>query len=315
MNSSYLDEVLKAFSGYVVVDELYEGPYCVLFAVDNRQDKRLLYEVLDHDAKAEDVEALLFRLKTALAARSLSLKGITTDGSALYPEAIKKVFGAVPHQVCRFHVIAELVKGVLKAVAAERKKLAASAPKLKRGRPSTKDKQAQRLAQQSKQIKQKISDLYRDRFLFVKRRMSPAEHTRLLFITRSLPQLRKLRQVMDQVYTLFDRRCRCHTAVAKLATLGAGLKRVSWLKESLKKIFSPQFEQALTYLDDKLLPSTSNAVERANRRHRKMQKSVYRVRSQDRLVDRIALDMFRDVYTPEREQTIQALHDARRGFT
>ena len=30
-------------------------------------------------------------------------------------------------------------------------------------------------------------------------------------------------------------------------------------------------------LDDKLLPVTSNAVERGNRRHRKMQKRVYRV--------------------------------------
>ena len=46
---------------------------------------------------------------------------------------------------------------------------------------------------------------------------------------------------------------------------------------TLKKLFSPTLEKALTFLDDKLLPSTSNAVERGNRRYRKMQKSVYRV--------------------------------------
>src|SRR6266568_2024091 len=44
------------------------------------------------------------------------------------------------------------------------------------------------------------------------------------------------------------------------------------LGETLKKLFSPTLEKALTFLDDKLLPSTSNAVERGNRRYRKMQK-------------------------------------------
>lgn len=34
-----------------------------------------------------------------------------------------------------------------------------------------------------------------------------------------------------------------------------------------------------TFLDDKWLPTTSNAVERGNRRHRKRPKSVYRIRS------------------------------------
>jgi hypothetical protein len=46
----------------------------------------------------------------------------------------------------------------------------------------------------------------------------------------------------------------------------------------LKKVFAPTLEKALIFLDDKLLPAISNAVEKGNRRHRKMQKSVYRVR-------------------------------------
>ena len=43
---SFLDWALAAFSGYVAADELYEGPFCVLSAVDNRQYKRILYAVL-----------------------------------------------------------------------------------------------------------------------------------------------------------------------------------------------------------------------------------------------------------------------------
>ena len=85
--------------------------------MDNRQYKRVLYEVLDHDATHTDIEAFLGRLKTALDERGLVLKGITTDGSALYPEPIRIVFGDVPHQLCTFHMIKDLTKGVLKAVA------------------------------------------------------------------------------------------------------------------------------------------------------------------------------------------------------
>ena len=48
---------------------------------------------------------------------------------------------------------------------------------------------------------------------------------------------------------------------------------------SLKKRFAPTLAQALTCLDDSLLPSTSNALERGNRRYRKRPKQVYRVRT------------------------------------
>jgi hypothetical protein len=44
-----------------------------------------------------------------------------TDGFALYPEPISGVFGDVPHQLCEFHVIKELTKAVLRAVAKVRK--------------------------------------------------------------------------------------------------------------------------------------------------------------------------------------------------
>src|SRR3989441_1200119 len=175
MDGAFLDWALKAFSGYVAADELYEGPYCVLSAVDNRQYKRILYQVLDHDPNHDDVKAFLGRLKGALDARDLALKGITTDGSALYPEPIREVFGEVPHQLCTFHVIKELTKGILRAVASERKSLATSKPKLKRGRPSPKDKVAPRLARKSTSIQETISDLFQARFLFVTRHLTRSE--------------------------------------------------------------------------------------------------------------------------------------------
>ena len=315
MDSTFLDWALASFSGYVAADELYEGPYCVLSVVDNRQYKRILYEVLDHDPNHDDIEAFLRRLQTALAKRDLELKGITTDGSALYPEPIRTVLGQVPHQLCIFHVIKELTQGVLKAVAKERDRLAKSKPKLKRGRPSSTDKAARRVARTNKTLQQKISDLFQDRFLFVKRRLTRTERHRYLHITRGLPQLRTLREIMEHISALFDRRCHTQTALGKLKKLRQGVSRFTWLGDTLKKVFSPTLEKALTFLDDKLLPATSNAVERGNRRHRKMQKSVYRIRSKVCVEGRIALDMLREARAEGRDQTTRALHQARMGCT
>jgi len=285
----------------------------VLSVVDNRCYKRILYEVLDHDPTHNDITAFFERLKTALANRDLLLQGITTDGSPLYPEPIRTVFGEVPHQICTFHVLKELTQGILCAVAAERHRLAKSKPKLKRGRPSSKDKMARRLARKSKTIQDKISGLFQGRFFFVKRRLKPSERKKLLQITQGLPQLRKLRDIMDHIYALFDRRCRTQSALDKLKKLRQWVKRFKWIGDTLKKVFAPTLDKALTFLDDKLLPATSNAVERGNRRHRKMQKSVYRVRSQSSLEGRIALDMIRESRAANRDRTTHALHQARRG--
>ncbi len=116
---------------------------------------------------------------------------------------------------------------------------------------------------------------------------------------------------MDEAYRLFDRRCRSDTALEKLARLRRRVRRFQWIGKTLQKLFSPNLEKALTFLDDKLLPSTSNAVERGNRRHRKMQKTVYRVRTSSHISSRIALDMEREERAAQRDLTTQVLHRAR----
>ena len=118
---------------------------------------------------------------------------------------------------------------------------------------------------------------------------------------------------MDQVYALFDRRCRTQTALDKLAKLRRRVQRFTSLSDTLKKLFAPTLDKALTFLDDRLLPATSNAVERGNRRYRKMQKSVYRVRTQEQIRMRLALDMWREAHTEGRQHTLAALHRARAG--
>src|SRR5712692_1906843 len=81
--------------------------------------------------------------------------------------------------------------------------------------------------------------LFQERFLFVKRRLSGAQRKRLVHITRGLPHLRKLRDIMDHIYALFDRRCRTQTALGKLKKLRQWVNRFTWIGDTLKKVFSP----------------------------------------------------------------------------
>jgi len=264
---------------------------------------------LDRAPTAKDVETFFRRFHDALKARGLAVHGVTTDGSALYPEPIAAVFGDIPHQVCTFHVLREVTNAVLSAVAGERKRLAAGAPKLPRGRPGS--KAARRAAGRKKRIEQKVGDLFTHRWLFVQRQLTASEQTTLRRITRGLPQLRRLRELMEDVYRLFDRRCRMATALAKLAALRTRLRRFVWLGAVLKKLLSPGLEKALVFLDERFMGATSNAVERGNRRYRKMQKTVYRVRTRRAIESRLGLDLQRERQGDGRAETTRSLHRGR----
>jgi hypothetical protein len=309
--SDYLAWALTDFSGYLAADELYDGPFCVLSIVDNRTFKRLFFQVLDHDATQDDVIAFFGRFQIALLARHLTVRGITTDGSPLYPVAIQTVWGDVPHQLCEFHILKDLNQATLRAVAQVRKRLAAQQPKLGRGRPSGVKRQ---LAQKRQRLQQKIADLFEHRYLFVQHHLTEGERATLQRITRGLPHLRALRDITDEIYRLFDRRCRTDTALSKLAHLRQRVQRFTQLSQILKGLFSVNVEKALTFLDDRLLGATSNAVERGNRRYRKMQKTVYRVRTYAHIVARMALDLFREAALQPRTAVLNLLHSVRAGL-
>jgi hypothetical protein len=300
---------LADFSGYIAADELYDGPSCILSIVDNRTFKRLAYQVLSHDPTHKDIEAFFRRFQAALQTRGLVLRGITTDGSSLYPEPIAAVFGDVPHHLCTSHVLRDLTKEVLSAAAQVRKDLAAGAPKLGRGRPAS--KAAKQAARRKKRIEPKISGLFEHRYLLVRHHLTASERVTLARISHGQPQLRTPRGLMEEVDRLFDRRRRTATALAKLARLRSRLRRFGRLREVLKKLFSPGLEEALVFLDEKLLGATSNAVERGNRRYRKMQETVNRVRTRRSIEERLALDLLRERQARGRAETTMTLHKAR----
>jgi hypothetical protein len=240
----------------------------------------------------------------------LTLQGVTTDGSSLYPEPIKEVFPGVRHQICVFHVLKEINKAILKAVTSVRRDLKKTKTKrTKRGRPTTKEDKA--AIRRNERIDAKVTALFENRFLFVQKTLTKKERETLQEITKGFPELRKLREIMEEVYRLFDRRCTIGTALEKLRKLRERVRRFKDLSKALSKLESPTLEKSLLFLCDKQLPSTSNAVERGNRRFRKMQKTVYRVRTKTHIENRIALDMYRELRLPRRQQTLDQLHEQR----
>jgi hypothetical protein len=308
ISTTYLDEALANFSEYLAIDEVYDGPFCILSVVDNRRYNRLAFRVLDHDPTQDDVLAFLTEFKGQLDRRRLRVLGITTDGSALYPKVLKELWPAARHQICKFHVIKEITKAILHALAKLRKEMTAKIPKQPRGRPRKgQEGQAWLVARQ----KQRVAELFEHRYLFVRRHKSPAEQKQLRKLTYGWPELRTLRKIMEEVYRLFDRRCKTQTALKKLQKLRRRVRRFTKLGKSLDKLKSPTLEKALEFLDDKLLGATSNAVERANRRFRKAQKSIYSVRTKEHVEQRLALDMHREQRAPKRQQTAKTLHHAR----
>jgi len=305
-----LATALEKFSGYIAVDEVYDGPFCILSIVDNREFRRLTYRVLERSPNKDDIREFLNSFKNVLTRRGLELHGITTDGSNLYPKPIETVFPGVRHQICVFHVLKEINKSILKTVTKIRRELPKTMTKrTKRGRPTqVEDK---RTIKKNERIQAKITALFDHRFLFVQHDLTKKDRETLRTITKGFPELRKLREIADEVYRLFDRRCTMETALEKLRKLRVRVKRFKELSKSLKKLESPTLEKSLNFLCDKQLPSTSNAVERGNRRYRKMQKTVYRVRTKTHIENRIALDMYRESHLPRRRRTLERLHRER----
>ena len=252
--------MLGDFSGYIAADELYDGPFCVLSIVDNRSFHRLIYEVLDHDPTCDDVRRFFRRFRRLLDARGLALRGVTTDGSELYPPPIGEIFPGVSQQLCEFHLLQKLTKAVLDAVARVRKTLALTEPQLPRGRPMTDERK--KAARHIQRARDRRKALFDRRHLFVKHRLTSPERRTLTHITRGMTEPRTLRVILDEVYRLFDRRCRTETALEKLARLRRRVLRLPDVSRTLRRLFSPNVEKALTFLDDALLPATSNAVTR-----------------------------------------------------
>jgi len=267
-------EVVKRFSGVLVLDELYDKSYALVTATDPTQDQPLCYFLTSNGVTKKEIRRLLHRLRTV----GIDPSTIITDDSALYPEALREVFPKAWHQLCLFHYTRKITEAVLTGLRSYRKTLPRSRHR-RRGRPSKRGR--------PRSCQPLIRTLLkRRRHLFVKRRehMNPTELQHLDELLAKQPKLRALRDFMDEYYAIFEREGgslrRARLRRTRLLS-NQRYRRCRWLKSALAVLAdNKDFDRVIGFLrDSTTAEATSNDAERKNRRYRKRQKSHYRLRS------------------------------------
>ena len=92
---------------------------------------------------------------------------VITDRSHLYPSTLEAVWPKAQHQLCVFHVVAEINKCILDAVRECRRSLKPKRIKKGRGRPC---KRQQARARKLQKQRQRAELLFRNRHLIVRKR-------------------------------------------------------------------------------------------------------------------------------------------------
>jgi transposase-like protein len=269
---------LDNFSGQIAVDELYDGPYYILRAVDPLNDTELDWFIGEGSPDKEDIRDFLKGLKDL----GFQPQLVVTDGSRLYPEVIASLWPAAQHQRCVFHFIMAVNKLLGTAFWAAYKTMP-TPPKRKAGRPKKRGRK-----RQDKQKKDNQRTVRAARYLFLKRRLSEDEQAVLDQAMALCEPLRELRRFVSALHRLFGPRTqgRQATLEARDAVLAdAGFAAIDALAPVLKQLGDDGlFEKLVAYQDFENAAKTSNAPERKNREHRRRQKRHYRVRSLETLI-------------------------------
>src|SRR5205823_9829514 len=310
LETDYRVRGLERFRGYLAVAELDAGPFGVLARVDHRPFTRLTDRVREPDPTPDALRALLGDFKAHRDARGRKVVGVPTAGANLSPLPWAAVCPDGPHQVGRFHGLKAITQAILHARAKRRTAWKAGLPTRPRGRPKTAQAEP---ARRAKRQEPRLHARFAHRPLLVRQTWTAAEGRPWRRITRGVPPRRVLRSIRDAVYRRFDRRGRAATALGRRATLRARVRRFPRVGQALEKLFTPNLEQPLTFLDDKRMPGTSNAVARGHRRYRKAQRSVDAVRTAAHIRQRIARDRHREQRSGDRRRTTNVLHRARAG--
>lgn len=275
--AEYEHLVATSFSGVLAVDEVYDGAYAILVACDPLTKRTVAYELCDGVNQAK-VIAFFERLK----ALGIEPEVINTDASPLYPKAIKAVWAACKHQLCRFHWTKDIVKEVVAGVRNYRETLPKPKPAPRPGRPKKGERAARRKAEKQQSARDEVR---KGRLLFVTRpeNLDEDQTQRLAALLANHPDLAVVRAFMIAFYGIFDGKPRPKEANRRREAIVADPKFADspYLAGAMKILADgAKFAKVALYLSYANLDSTSNAPERDNRGFRKRQKAHYRLRDE-----------------------------------
>lgn len=251
------------------IDEVHEGrKRHVLFATDPLLDATISWDVVKSCGSGA-IGAFLDGIK----AMGFVPVVVITDGSALYKESLVERWKDVEHQLCIFHVLANVNKDVLQAARAILSRLP-KPRKYRRGRPKKRGR---------KRKKDDRRKFVRDHLhLIVKRRDrftedDRADWRRMLEIDA---RFETLKEFVDEVHGLFEKGITKETARRRRDRLAkkADYMEVPQLKRAIHRVRRGEFEKMIVFLAYENLDRTNNHVERGNRSFRMIQKTRYRRR-------------------------------------
>lgn len=250
------------------IDEVHEGVRHILFATDPLLDATIAWDVVERcdqaaiDAFLDDIRAMGF-----------SPRVVVTDGSPLYKRALLERWSEVEHQLCIFHVLANINRDVLAAARAILKELPRprkhprGRPK-KRGRKRKKDDRRKFVADRLHLVVKR-----RDRFS----EDDEADWTRIVGIDARFDTLKRF---VDAVHGLFERGISKRTARLRRTLLlrNEAYAGNAHLERAMRRLALEKFEKMIVFMRYTNLDRTNNHVERGNRSFRMLQKTRYRRR-------------------------------------
>jgi len=276
--NAFRQRVLAEFSGVLCIDEIHLGKRVLLLASDPVSDNPVACALVSRNDAAH-----MLRFMRNLKRRGFTARTIVSDRSPLYPKTIQSVWPDAEHQLCVFHVIAEVNKLVLGSARQIRRDMKPKQLKKGRGRPS---KKQQARVRKLKEKQKHAEKLFRHRHGLVRKRsnMSTAQKTLLDELTALHPTLKTLRSFSDDLHALFLLRRSKNQAwkIWRRMRRSAKYRAVPELARALEILNKSNMQKLLVYLErplsERTKVRTNNHVERCNRKLRYLEKVRYKWR-------------------------------------
>ena len=115
----YQPWVVREFSGILCVDEVYQDQLALLLAVDpaaSDGDRLVGYQLVHGEVDGAVIDKFLSHLREA----GIQPEEVITDGSALYPAVLAKVWPTAAHQLCLFHETRHVTRAAMELIQAAR---------------------------------------------------------------------------------------------------------------------------------------------------------------------------------------------------
>ena len=304
--AAFRAQVLSEFSGTLCVDEIHLGHRVVLLASDPISDNPIACALVSSNDAAH-----MRRFMQNLKNHGFSPHTVITDRSPLYPQTLAEVWPDAKHQLCVFHVMAEVNEHVLDAIREVRRSLKPKRIKKGRGRPS---KRHRARVRKLKKQREQADKLFRRRHLLVTKEsnIKIEDQATLAELLALSPRLSILRSFVNDLHELFAIRRTPRQAwkIWRAMRRNQAYLRDEHLRKALEVLNKANMLKLLCYLDSppavRSKVRTNNHVERYNRVLRYLEKVRYKWRRRKTIVRHLLLQFQNWLKHQENTKTLAA---------